>query len=96
VKKAYLEEFKQYYKCNVDLQDVVFGCFPNISEINELFEPLIVEEVKRSILEIRTKLQKKSNAVNVAMKINELERAALNQEDEGQDGEEEVELDLVG
>lgn len=74
VKKSYFEEFKKYYNFDIDETNVVFGCFPNIDEINDNFKPLIVGEIKRSINELRSKLQARVKAINVAMKISEIER----------------------
>jgi GTPase SAR1 family protein len=74
VKNSYFEEFKKYYGFDIDKSNVVFGCFPNTSEINEQYGPLIVEDVKRSIADVRQKLQTKNIAVNVAMKIAEIEK----------------------
>lgn len=74
VRASYYEEFKKYYNFDIDIENVVFGCFPNIDEINDNFKPLVVTEVKRSINELRTKLQSRVKAINVAMKISEIER----------------------
>lgn len=73
VKKSYYEEFKKYYNFDIEAENVMFGCFPNIDEINDEFKPLIVEQIKRSINELRSKLQTRVKAINVAMKISEIE-----------------------
>lgn len=73
VKKRYLEEFKEYYSFTIDDSDVIFGCFPNISEINETYAPLMVEDVKKSITDTRNQLCRKNVAVNVAMMIDKIE-----------------------
>lgn len=73
VKERYFNEFKQYYSFDIDKENVIFGCFPNISEINLKFQPLVVEEVKKSIRDLRVKLRERSKTINVAMKISEIE-----------------------
>jgi GTPase SAR1 family protein len=74
VKKSYYEEFKKYYNFDIEMDNVVFGCFPNVDEINDDFKPLIVEQVKKSITTLRAKLLARDKAVNVAMKISEIEK----------------------
>lgn len=74
VKKSYYEEFKKYYNFDIDMENVIFGCFPNVDEINENFKALIMGEVKSSIIALRSKLFIRDKAVNVAMKISEIEK----------------------
>jgi len=73
VRAQYKKEFMDYFGLKLKDEDVIFCCFPNIDEINETFQPLIVEEVKKSIELVRSKLYEKSNPINVAMKIKEME-----------------------
>ena len=74
VRKSYYEEFKKYYNFDVEMENVIFGCFPNMAEINVTFQPLMVEATRKSIESLRTKLQQKNKSVNAAMKLSEIER----------------------
>lgn len=73
VKQKYLKEFRDYYEFKIDESNIILGCFPNISEINSVYAPMMIEDVKKSIMEVRKRLYSKNVAINVAVKINEIE-----------------------
>lgn len=72
---SYLKEFLSYYNLKLNTDRIIFGCFANISEINETYVPLIAESVKESINKLRSVLCSISTTVNVAVKIRSLEAA---------------------
>jgi len=72
VRNNYYEEFKKYYAFDIDLDNVIFGCFPNISEVSDSYKASFVRDLKASIDQLRLKLKEKNKSINAAMKLNEL------------------------
>ena len=73
VKQQYLKEFKAYYSLTISDEDCLFCCFANMAEVNQNYEPLLLEDVKSSITNLREAINKKSACVNVAIKIANIE-----------------------
>jgi hypothetical protein len=84
VRQRYYEEFKKYFNFDIEPDNVIYGCFTNMSEINSRYQSLIVEDAKKSIAELREKLRQKSKSVNAAMILSAIERKkpSINSDDE--------------
>jgi GTPase SAR1 family protein len=73
IKKNYVEEFRKYYNFDIEDQNIIYSCFPNIDEINEVYHPLIIEDVKISIKKLRETIYDKNTTINSAVKIREID-----------------------
>ena len=72
-KEEYVAQFKKYY--NFDFgNNYVFGCFANMSEVNENYAPFIIKDVLASVTMIRQKITEKEAMINVASKIYAMEQ----------------------
>lgn len=69
VRTAYVAEFKKYYSVEFTDKQLIFGCFTNVSEVNENYMPIVAEDVKRSINELRVMLGRQHQIINTALKI---------------------------
>ena len=52
----------------------MFGCFANMSEVNENYAPFIIKDVLSSVTMIRQKIIEKESMINVASKIYAMEQ----------------------
>jgi GTPase SAR1 family protein len=74
VRESYLNEFKEYYSLNdFAPENIIYGCFANIDEINDEFKTTYGDNISRSIKELRNLIFNRSTSLNVASKINEIE-----------------------
>jgi len=69
VKASYIKEFKAYYGVEFTDKQAIYGCFTNLSEVNENYQPLIAEDVKKSIIKLRQAISAQSQVINAALKI---------------------------
>jgi len=74
VRRKYVEEFKKYYSFDVATENIIYGCFPNLSEVRDEYKDSVGENVRQSILAVREAIKSKEIPVNVAMKIFEAEK----------------------
>ncbi len=69
VRTGYVTEFKKYYGIDFTDKQLIYGCFTNISEINENYMPIVAEDVKKSINELRNLISRQHQIINAALKI---------------------------